>query len=105
MMSAQLSIHTEQASGETARAPETAAAPKEPTEITTRQRLATLRLVREGSFSAPSGYPSADVPIRSPRKRNTHTGFRMGSKVPIRFASRAGMCLMLLVKKMNANPI
>lgn len=66
-MSAQLSTHSEQASSETACVPETASAPKDPTEITTRQRLVTLRLVREGSFAAPSGYPSADVPIRSPR--------------------------------------
>lgn len=30
-------------------------------------RLHTLRLVREGSFPAPDGHPSNDVPIRSPR--------------------------------------
>jgi DNA repair protein RadC len=32
-----------------------------------RHRLATLRLVREGTFSAPEGYPEARVAIRSPR--------------------------------------
>ena len=35
-----------------------------------RQRLTTLRLVRlirEGSFPAPDGYPDTGVPIRSPR--------------------------------------
>jgi DNA repair protein RadC len=31
------------------------------------RRLTTLRLVREGSFPAPDGYPAADVPVRSPR--------------------------------------
>ena len=31
------------------------------------RRLTTLRLVREGSFPPPDGYPDADVPIRSPR--------------------------------------
>jgi len=66
-MSAQFSTHCAQASSETARVPEAASARKEPTEITTRQRLLTLRLVREGSFPAPSGYPSADIPIHSPR--------------------------------------
>ena len=66
-MSAQFSTHCAQASSETARVPEAASARKEPTEITTRQRLLTLCLVREGSFPAPSGYPSADIPIHSPR--------------------------------------
>jgi DNA repair protein RadC len=32
-----------------------------------RVRIATLRLVREGSFAAPDGYPDAHVPVRSPR--------------------------------------
>ena len=35
-----------------------------------RPRLVTLRLVRlvrEGTFAAPDGYPGADVPVRSPR--------------------------------------
>lgn len=32
-----------------------------------RQRLVTLRLIREGSFPVPDGYPARDVPIRSPR--------------------------------------
>ena len=31
------------------------------------RRLTTLRLVREGSFPAPDGYPSPEVPVRSPR--------------------------------------
>jgi DNA repair protein RadC len=31
-----------------------------------RKRIATLRLLREGSFSAPEGYPAAGRPIRSP---------------------------------------
>ena len=31
------------------------------------RRLTTLRLIREGSFLAPAGYPSADVRISSPR--------------------------------------
>ena len=33
----------------------------------TRKRIATLRLVREGSFAAPSGYPDAGTQVRSPR--------------------------------------
>ena len=66
-MSAQLSMPTEQTSGEAALVPETTSARTEPTEVTTRHRLVTLRLVREGSFPAPSGYPATDVPIRSPR--------------------------------------
>src|SRR5689334_13579845 len=66
-MSAQLSTRGELPSSDTARVPDAPAAPKEPTEITARQRLVTLRLVREGSFAAPSGYPAADIPIRSPR--------------------------------------
>ena len=66
-MSAQLSTPREQTSGEAASVPETISARPAPTEVTTRQRLVTLRLVREGSFPAPSGYPSTDVPIRSPR--------------------------------------
>jgi DNA repair protein RadC len=33
----------------------------------TRKRIATLRLVREGSFAAPAGYPDAGTPVRSPR--------------------------------------
>ena len=32
-----------------------------------RSRLTTLRLIREGSFAAPAGYPDDRVPIRSPR--------------------------------------
>jgi DNA repair protein RadC len=32
-----------------------------------RKRIATLRLVREGSFTAPAGYPDAGTPVRSPR--------------------------------------
>ena len=36
------------------------------TQLTTRQRLVTLRLVREGSFPAPAGYPAPDIPLRSP---------------------------------------
>jgi DNA repair protein RadC len=32
-----------------------------------RKRIATLRLVREGSFPAPDGYPEAHIPVRSPR--------------------------------------
>lgn len=36
----------------------------------------------------------AYVPILSPRNRNTQTGFKTGSRVPTRFASSAGMCLM-----------
>ncbi len=32
-----------------------------------RSRLTTLRLIREGSFAAPAGYPDDPVPIRSPR--------------------------------------
>ena len=35
-------------------------------------RLVTLRLVREGSFPAPDGYPARDVPIRSPRDVYAH---------------------------------
>ena len=31
------------------------------------RRLTTLRLVREGSFSAPDGYPDPEVPVTSPR--------------------------------------
>jgi DNA repair protein RadC len=31
------------------------------------RRIGTLRLVREGSFPAPDGYPEARTPIRSPR--------------------------------------
>ena len=31
------------------------------------RRLSTLRLVREGGFSAPHGYPDAGTPVRSPR--------------------------------------
>ena len=30
-------------------------------------RLTTLRLVREGAFPAPAGYPSAEVQLRAPR--------------------------------------
>jgi len=66
-MSAQLSTLREQTSGQAERVPEATSARTEPTEITTRQRLVTLRLVREGSFPAPSGYPTTDIPIRSPR--------------------------------------
>lgn len=32
-----------------------------------RKRIGTLRLVREGTFPAPDGYPDAHVPVRSPR--------------------------------------
>jgi DNA repair protein RadC len=32
-----------------------------------RRRIATLRLVREGSFVAPNEYPEAHIPLRSPR--------------------------------------
>ena len=32
-----------------------------------RSRLTTLRLIREGTFPAPEGYPENRVPIRSPR--------------------------------------
>jgi DNA repair protein RadC len=32
-----------------------------------RSRLTTLRLIREGTFAAPAGYPDDRVPIRSPR--------------------------------------
>ncbi|MGI8498570.1 MAG: JAB domain-containing protein [Gemmatimonadaceae bacterium] len=32
-----------------------------------RPRLTTLRLIREGTFSLPEGYPDEHVPIRSPR--------------------------------------
>lgn len=32
-----------------------------------RRRISTLRLVREGSFAAPSEYPEAHIPVRSPR--------------------------------------
>src|SRR5688572_9133804 len=32
-----------------------------------RVRIATLRLVREGSFPAPDGYPAPGTPVRSPR--------------------------------------
>lgn len=31
-----------------------------------RKRIATLRVVREGSFPAPDGYPEAHIPVRSP---------------------------------------
>ncbi len=31
------------------------------------RRLSTLRLVREGAFPAPHGYPEAGTPVRSPR--------------------------------------
>ena len=31
------------------------------------RRLSTLRLVREGAFPAPHGYPDAGTPVRSPR--------------------------------------
>ena len=31
------------------------------------RRLTTLRLIREGSFPAPAGYPAADVRVTSPR--------------------------------------
>jgi DNA repair protein RadC len=31
-----------------------------------RKRIATLRLVREGGFTAPVGYPEAGTPVRSP---------------------------------------
>lgn len=66
-MSAQLPTIREKPNAQAATVPEAASSSAAPTEITTRQRLLTLRLVREGSFPAPSGYPSADVPIRSPR--------------------------------------
>jgi DNA repair protein RadC len=66
-MSAQLPTLREKSNAEAAHVPEAASSHTAPTEITTRQRLVTLRLVREGSFSAPSGYPSAEIPIRSPR--------------------------------------
>ena len=70
-MSAQLSTPIEP-SGEAPHVPEAAASRRAPTEITTRQRLVTLRLVREGSFPAPSAYPATDVPIRSPRDVFNH---------------------------------
>ena len=50
----------------TQRVAEATASRKALTELTTRHRLVTLRLVREGSFPAPAGYPAADVPLRSP---------------------------------------
>jgi DNA repair protein RadC len=53
-------------SGLAARVSEPTGSRKTLTELTTRHRLLTLRLVRESSFRAPSGYPAADIPLRSP---------------------------------------
>ena len=70
-MSAQLPTSIERAGKGSTDATESAS-PHTAPEVTTGQRLATLRLVREGSFQAPSGYPNADIPIRSPRDVFAH---------------------------------